>query len=188
MILQGSKEWLDLRRRHITATDAPVITGDSPFKSSQKLLDQKLGFYPADEITDRMRDGNRYEEEARQSFEKETGLIMFPMVKFQIEYKWMMASLDGINPEQDCIVEIKCGSSAYNNACKGIIAPYYMIQMQHQLAVTSADCCFFYCYNQKKKQGITFEVKPQPSEIDRILAAELEFWEIFSPLIKQYIA
>ena len=42
-VLQGSPEWLEARRTHITATDLPVLLGISPWKCEQDLADEKAG-------------------------------------------------------------------------------------------------------------------------------------------------
>jgi len=42
-VLQGSPEWLEARRTHITATDLPVLLGINPWRCEQDLADEKAG-------------------------------------------------------------------------------------------------------------------------------------------------
>ena len=41
-IIQGSQEWLDLRKTKITATDACVIMGESSWKTIIQLYEEKI--------------------------------------------------------------------------------------------------------------------------------------------------
>ena len=56
------------------------------------------------------------------------------------EHPWMLANLDGWLPEEHCFIEFKHtrnGASAWDKA------RYYMPQLQHYMAVTAAERCYF---------------------------------------------
>src|SRR5438445_8712067 len=55
-----------------------------------------------------MQRGHALEETARLELEKITGHFFLPQVKFHNSISYMMASLDGIDPEGKYIAEIKC--------------------------------------------------------------------------------
>ena len=41
--IQGTSEWLENRKNHIGASDAPVVMGVSPWDTPYKLWENKLG-------------------------------------------------------------------------------------------------------------------------------------------------
>lgn len=48
---ENREEWLAIRRRHVTATDWPKITGTSPFGTAEKVLNEKLPATPGGSST-----------------------------------------------------------------------------------------------------------------------------------------
>ena len=92
------------------------------------------------------------------------------------EYDFLGASLDGITADDRYILEIKCGGpKLYSDAEKGIIPQYYKDQMQHQLLVTGALKCYYYCYD--GSDGICIEVMPDPDFEKKFLPKARAFWK-----------
>src|SRR6185436_19033424 len=98
-IKQKTKEWLQFRRSHVCASDAPIIMRTCNFKSIKKLYEEKVKCYES-VPNEWMRRGNDLEPIALEEFEKETGLIMFPCVGKNEDLEWMAASFDGMTIEQ----------------------------------------------------------------------------------------
>jgi putative phage-type endonuclease len=71
-VLQGSPEWHDARRTHITATDLPIILGISPWKSEQDLADEKTNGNGT-ESTLVMRVGSALEDLIAAAYAEQTG-------------------------------------------------------------------------------------------------------------------
>ena len=71
-VLQGSPEWLEARRTHITATDLPVLLGISPWKCEQDLADEKAGGNGT-ESTLVMRVGSALEDLIADAYATQTG-------------------------------------------------------------------------------------------------------------------
>jgi len=71
-VRQGSPEWLEARRTHITATDIPVLLGISPWRCEQDLADEKLSGNGT-ESTLRMRIGNALEDLIAEDYAEQTG-------------------------------------------------------------------------------------------------------------------
>ncbi len=94
-MIQGSKEWHEIRRNHIGASDAPVIMGVSPWKKPIDLWKEKLGLTPPQKTTGPMIYGKQTEEIARDWFNKKIERFFQPEVHFHSEIKFLMASLDG---------------------------------------------------------------------------------------------
>src|ERR1700687_1609005 len=133
---QGTKEWHNLRRTKIGASDAPVIMGVSPWKTAYELyLEKMMG--TEQEVSASMARGTALEEAARERFQDKTGILMMPQVVLSKEREWQMASLDGISFDGTSILEIKhAKKEIFEMAVQGELPDYYMIQVQHALDTT----------------------------------------------------
>lgn len=177
---QRTKSWLEWRKTKIMASDAPIITGASKFKTVQELYNEKIKCY---ECTPNpyMKRGIDLEPVALKEFEKETGLIMFPVVGMHDKEDWMAASFDGMTIEEDLIVEIKCpGKKDHNEAILGMIPDKYFPQIQHQIYVSGLDFAYYYSFDGEK--GIVLEVKRDEEFIEKMIAKEKEFWHCLQAL------
>lgn len=173
--IQGSENWLAWRRSILSATDASIIIGTNPFKDTETLRKQKLGLLAEDPLNSRMKMGQLTEPIARDHFnENNPNLFMTPAVVESSEVPYLGASLDGITDDDKAILEIKCSEKTYKEAEKGIIAPYYLTQIQKQLLVTNAEICYYYAYH--KERAICIEVKPDPDFKEVYLPLAEEFW------------
>src|SRR5258708_7878806 len=138
-IEQGTDEWLDLRKTKITATDAVVIMGASPWKTRTELYHEKVCATVPNAPNERMQRGTVLEPIARDLFNMTTGLKMVPKVAVK---GWAMASLDGIN-EWNEILEIKCpGDKDHAIAVVGKVPDHYYPQLQHQMHVCDSHRAF----------------------------------------------
>jgi len=149
---QSTPEWLALRKRSITSTDASIINGNNTFNgnSPYKLWQRKLGLADEQPVNAAMIEGSILEEAARTWFNETRKVSMTPIVCLHSEHQWLMASLDGYNEHEDYLLEIKCGAKAYELAEKGIVPPYSYDQMQHALFVSGKDKCIYMCYRTDK--------------------------------------
>lgn len=182
VLVQRTDEWLALRKTKITATDACVIMGVNPWKTSYRLLEEKLGYVETGPINERMQRGIDLEPVALDLFNIKTGLEMEPCVVFHPDHDWMMASLDGItkygpNVLGDNIVEIKCaGKVDHGAALKGKVPKKYYPQLQHQLAVTGLDMAHYFSFD--GIDGVILEVKRDDEYIEKMIEAEKRFYDI----------
>lgn len=140
---QGTKEWLDLRRTKVTATDSSIILGLSPYCSPHLLWKRKLGLEPDQEVNRAMEIGSALEPEARGAFIQETGIFVEPKV---IIKEFQMASMDGVSPCGKYAVEIKCSSKILNNLKNDVLDTCHNAQMQHQMSVLDIGSMYFFAY------------------------------------------
>ena len=103
-LVQGSAEWHEHRRTHRNASETPIVLGVSPWQTPYQLWQHKLGRMEP-EVTPAMLHGTQLEPAARAAYERQTGLVMQPLVLVDGEYS---ASLDGLTLAGDRILEIKC--------------------------------------------------------------------------------
>ena len=174
---QRSPLWHAWRRDGLGASDAPTVMGENPYRSRDALLAEKLGgdgepqsFY--------MARGVALEPEARDEFQRLTGLRFAPLCLQSTALDWLRASLDGLSLDRTRVLEIKCGQAAYRTtAATGRPPRYYHGQLQHILAVTGLECIDYVCY----LPGQPLLHLPVPRDepyIANLLAAEHAFWEL----------
>lgn len=174
---QGSEEWLLLRRQKVTASDAAVVMGVG-FTTPRKRWMEKMGLLEVKK-TLAMDYGSSKEEEDRQAFCKTHGLWMEPAVFVSDKYPWMMASLDGITPEHDAILETK-RTSKFNHltAKSGKIPEIYWPQIQHQLICCDVTRAYYQsCWQDER---VVVEVFRDDVYCGELLAQEEIFWKCVS--------
>lgn len=179
-LTQGSQEWLEFRQTKRMASETPMIMGLSAYGSPATVRKAKWGTNAF--VNDAMKQGNREEPIARDSYESKFE-IMRPAVFLDGEYG---ASLDGINVDGDWILEIKTpfkdaeNSDRWKEAEKGGVTPADYAQVQHQLMVTGAKGAHLWVWDAKAKEGILARVDPDPAYWDQIRKA----WDEFFPTVQ----
>jgi len=170
---QGSQEWLALRKTKITATDAPVIMGECPWKDPLTLYYEKRDPNFFSVATERMKRGTELEPMARFYFVLDIGIIVEPSV---IIKDWAMASLDGISSCGKYAVEIKCPSKKYHDMAKqGKIPSHYTAQLQHQMWVCDIDSMYYYSFD--GSEGVTVQLSRDPYYLNTLIEKEKIFYD-----------
>jgi len=170
---QGSQEWLDFRKRHITATDASAIMGVNPWKTKIQLYHEKLSNDPPMVPNERMQRGLDLEPIARELFALQTGFHTTPKVFVK---DWQMASLDGISEFGEIILEIKCpGAKDHAIALSGKVPDHYYPQLQHQIYVCGVNSAYYYSFD--GFDGVAVEVKRDHEYIAKMIVEERKFYE-----------
>ena len=181
-LTQQTDEWLEARRSKIGASDAPVIMEVSPWKTPYQLWQEKVGLSTNNFVSPAMQNGIDKEPEARTAFMKKTDILVFPRVVFHERYDWMMASLDGMDPEGKHIVEIKTvNADDHALAESGKIPEKYFPQLQHQLEVTGLDMAYYFSYH--KGEGIIVEVGRDDKYIEQMVDEEKKFYTCMQDFI-----
>jgi putative phage-type endonuclease len=171
---QNTPEWLEFRRLHLGASDAAVILGLNPWKTKKQLWEEKM-FGWEEPMTDKMKEGQKMEPIARLAFQKETGLVVNPIVGVHDELDWMSASFDGLTEDLRHGIEIKCGRSSHKLALMGKIPNYYYPQLQHQICV--ADLPYISYYSYYEQVGKLMIAHRNQEFIKDMIEKELAFWE-----------
>lgn len=174
---QGSDAWLNWRKSLLTATDAPMLLGASPYVTPYKGWQRKIGKVEEQKETEAMRRGKRDEPIAREWFNQEYGIDMQPCCIQSDTYNFIGASLDGISPCGKYILEIKSNGDQYHFGLQsGGLPDFHLMQMQHQLLSTdnTAEMGFYLSYNKGEK--IVKEVYPDKKWMAEYLPKAKEFW------------
>jgi len=172
-MIQGSQEWLNLRKTKITATDAATILGANPWKTKLQLFHEKLSDDPPMIANERMQRGSDLEPIARDLFIIQSGIHFQPEV---IIKEWAMASLDGISPCGKYILEIKCpGAKHHATAVNGKIPNHYYPQLQHQMYVCDVDLVYYFSFD--GFDGVKVEVRRDDNYIQYMIEEEKKFYD-----------
>lgn len=170
--IQGSPEWHELRKR-LTASEAQSIAAQGKGLDTLCMETVARMFSKAEPINytnEDMERGHLLENEARGSFEIETGL-MVEEVGFVEMDEYVGASPDGLTSD-DGLIEIKCPSdkiyTEYLYTEK--IDPKYFAQMQMQMLVTERKHCWYVVYNPNFEKSIVIKrVDWDQTMIDKIV-------------------
>jgi putative phage-type endonuclease len=171
---QGTPEWHSFRRTKIGASDCPVIMGKSPFRTAYQLWREKI--LGEEQKTSRaMKRGSELEMEARKIAEEFLKEEFKPAVAISERHDWMMASLDGLNPEKTVLLEIKCpGEKVFDECSNEELPEYWEWQVQHQLAVTECEKAWLCVYSGESM--LYFALNRNQVMIDQLMEKEKTFW------------
>ena len=145
---QGSAEWLALRVKHFTASEAAAMLGVSKYQTRSELLRAKATGIAAevDPATQRrFDDGHAAEAAARLIVE---GIIkdeLYPVtMTADVDGLPLLASMDGLTMLGETGWESKLLNQDLREAVlNGVLDEHYTVQMEQQLMVSGADRIYF---------------------------------------------
>ena len=174
---QGTLEWHRWRLAGIGSSDAPVIMGESNFKTARTLWSIKTGRVAEGGDSPAARRGRELEQLARRAYETHTGAQMEPACLVHERLEWMRASLDGISFDGATVLEIKCPLSDRDQAAlrEGRVPVHYFAQLQHQLEVSRAQEAHYWSFDGTR--GTLVRVQPDPEYLAKLIEAESTFWQ-----------
>jgi len=182
-IEQNTKEWLDLRKNHIGASDCGILMGvskwkvpDGRIKTPRILWEEKLGFF--EDTTDNWatRYGKAMEDPMRKEYEKMIGQeAPARTIKKSLD-SYLIASLDGLTNDHKRAVEIKNTNREYHDMAKsGVVPPVYYPQLQQQLDVSGLPSIdYLSCH---KGDIVLLTVKPDKEYLKKLDKARSAFWD-----------
>lgn len=175
---QGSDAWLLWRKSVLTATDASVIMGVSPYDTPYKLWQKKMGLGQEPFFNSAMARGVHDEPIARRLFMEKTGVSITPVCIESDNYPILGASLDGISDCGKYSVEIKSNGDQYHFALRssGEIPDFHWIQMQHQMMCMDGKAEKGYYVSYNKGDMIIKEVEPDTAWMEKYLEKANQFW------------
>lgn len=137
---QGTKEWKELRKRYITATDYCAAFATTPlFKgvNRKSVIDKKLGKLKERFTNAAMMLGSQLEPVIHKLTQEELDTPLEHGKVIIANNGFCLASLDAVTPNYKCVVEYKTTSKAMSDEAK--LVEYYKKQVVHQIYCTEAD-------------------------------------------------
>lgn len=151
-LVQGSPEWLEIRRKHLTASEAPILFDLSPYATRLQLFEWKALGIPLPTGPDFiLQRGHDAEEAGRKWIEREMGHSLKPAVLLSLLHPDLMCSLDGfldrerlvgkfLTGREKLVAEFKyVGREALAAIRRGEIPPHHRCQIQTQLLISGAE-------------------------------------------------
>jgi len=179
--IQGSPEWLTLRARYLTASEAPAMMGCSPYTTRTELLEQKsTGLLPDIDVGTAMRFKNGHEVEAayRPLAEEIIGSELYPVTgSLEVDCLPLLASFDGLTMMEADVFEHK----AYNTKTAGYIDEHgeppihHVWQLEQQLLVSGAQRALFVTSDGTNDQAESCWYTSQPERRAALIAGWKQF-------------
>ena len=156
-VTPNTVEWLDERKKHIGASDAPAILGLTPnWRTARDVAKEKLSREKSqmDGENKYFKRGHMLEPLIKRMYIEEAGNEIFAAPMYQHKnYSWMSATPDGwiIGADFEALLECKTANvytkhewSDYRNDDEkyDIVPMKYWVQVQHQMAVTDQSRVF----------------------------------------------
>lgn len=179
------EDWLDLRRMGLGGSDAAAVLGLNPWRTPYTVWADKTEQIDHDDNPNmRMRCGQLLEPVVGTLFAEETGIEVqrFPWMLRSRQWPWMVVNLDFVCDSPQAALEAKTTDARnawqWQDAEGGATVPdSYMIQGQHELAVTGLDRVFFGALIGGNDFRVV-EVHRDPYLIENLVEAERKFWEL----------
>ena len=142
---QRTPEWEHWRAKGVTASEAAVILGRSPYKTPWRLWAERTGAAAPEDLSTKpaVQRGLALEDEARKRFEARNATILLPVCAESEEEPILRCSLDGLN-DKDEPVELKVPMErTYREVAaqkeQALAYRLYWVQVQHQIYVIGAE-------------------------------------------------
>ncbi|PHS44292.1 MAG: homogentisate 1,2-dioxygenase [Alteromonas sp.] len=187
-LVQGSKEWLEVRKNYFTASEAAAMLGLSKYTSRSDLLKQKAtGVTP--EVTPSQQrlfnKGHATEEVARPIAEAYIGEELYPAtITNEIEGLKLLASMDGLTMMGDRGWECKMWNAEFAEMVKnGIVPDTHWPQLEQQTLVSGAEKILFTVTDgtEEKREQVWYESVPERR------AQVINGWKQFKADLKAYV-
>lgn len=179
-LVQGSKEWHQLRDTHLTASDASAMMGASKYKSRTQLMREKK-FGIKEDITPAKQalfdKGHAAEDSARNILEVDTLESFSPIVgSDDIDGLKLLASLDGLSEDGQVVFEHKLWNAVLaENVKNRVIEPSHYWQLEHQLLVSGARTVLFMVSDGTAEQRESMFYASLQERRDQLLAGWKQF-------------
>ena len=187
-LVQGSKEWKEVRKQHFTASEASAMLGLSKYTKRSELLEQKAtGVTP--EVTEQQQrlfdKGHEVEELARPVAEAYIGEELYPAtITNEIEGLKLLASMDGLTMMGDRGWECKMWNAEFAEMVKnGIVPDTHWPQLEQQMLVSGAEKILFTVTDgtEEKREQVWYESQPERR------AQVINGWKQFKADLKAYV-
>jgi putative phage-type endonuclease len=182
-VTQRSAEWKAWRARGVTASEAAIVLGRSPYKTPWRLWAERTGLAREEDLSanPHVQRGVAQEDSARQAFEARHGTLLLPLCAESDAHPVLRASFDGI-ADDGAPVELKVPAARTfaEVAAQQTAAPAFQLywpQVQHQLFVADAERGWLVFYGGTDRL-LEFPVTRDAAFLDQELVPRcLAFWE-----------
>jgi len=173
---QGSKEWLEARKKSFNASETPALFEANPWipRNPLELAHLKYSDLQIRQNT-AMRAGHENEAWIREYMQAKHDVTLEPIVAAWDEDERFRASFDGIDFDGEFVVEIKYSAHTFEALKAGHIPQNYYLQVQHQLLVSEAPKAILIAANPDTHELIEKEIERDENTIGEIVERWIAF-------------
>ncbi|MFA5924606.1 MAG: YqaJ viral recombinase family protein [Methylococcaceae bacterium] len=179
-VSQRSDAWRVWRSQGVSASEAAIIMGRSPYKTPWRLWAEKTGLVLEQSLDNNplIRTGMLQEPAALHHFEEQHGVMLLPICAESERYPLMRASFDGLSEDNEP-VEIKCPHETtfvdvVLNREQSVAYQLYGCQVQQQILVAEAERGFLFFYHEG--QTVEFAIQRDEGFIRALIETAMAFW------------
>ncbi|MCQ9618347.1 Heme peroxidase [Paenalcaligenes niemegkensis] len=186
---QGTDEWISLRAKHFTASEAPAMMGASSKVRRNELLHMKATGTErefSDWVQHHLFDkGHEFEALARPIVEDQIGEELFPITGTRtVDGLDLLVSLDGATMLGETIFEHKMWNEGLAAAVRaGDLDPEYYWQLEQQLLVSKADKAIFVVSDGTTENFESMTYMPVKGRAEQLIAG----WKQFQSDLETYV-
>ena len=169
---QGTNEWLEYRKKKITASEVAMAMNKSPYMTAYQLYNMKKGLYQPKADDYIFQRGHEFEEIGRQVFKDLTGEEMIPFCVESVINPNFFASLDGFNSKFGLFEHKLVGEEEIKKIENGEIREDHIIQMNFQMLTSGIETTQYMATTPKKKKAIVSIDADE--ELQQLIAMEAE--------------
>ncbi len=186
-VQQGSAEWLAVRAKYFTASEAAAAMGLSKYMARDQLLRQKSSgiLEEVDAQKQRLFDqGHASEAAARPIVEARIGCELFPCTAtLEVDGLPLLASLDGLSMDETVVWENKLmNNDLLCRILDGDVPGAYWPQLEQGLLVTGAEKVYFTVSDGTEEGTVGMWYQPRPERRAKLIAS----WKQFAEDLKTY--
>lgn len=199
-IPQRTAEWHRWRNEGVSASEADIVLGTSPYKTKYRLYAEKKGLILPDNLdrNPHVKRGIRLEPIARRAFENRHNTMLLPVCAESDEHPFIRASFDGID-DNGIPVEIKAPTEAnfrdaksaedhetsfsfddfrdvQQNRTESKLYKRYYPQIQQQILVANSDRAWLSLYL-NEREYLDIPILRDDALIGKIIFEARKFWE-----------
>jgi len=177
---QQGEEWLAWRRNGIGASDISILMGSNPYSTPYQLWEKKCGYRAEDPLNEAMKHGIAHEDEARRWVNAHLNVHLKPVCIEDVESPFMKASLDGYDPTEDLVCEIKCplSTKVLDTASASQSVPsYWADQMQWQIMLSGATRAILALWDYRVQSCILIEMYAEKERVLLMREKAAAFWK-----------
>lgn len=182
-IAQRTPEWHEWRNSGVSASEAIVVLGKCPLRTTYRLYTEKKGLTLPENLDANpfVQRGIRLESTARSSFEDRHNTMLLPVCAESEEFPFLRASFDGLNDdgiptELKVPIEVNFRDAQQNGVNSKIYQRYYY-QVQQQIVVAGSDIGYLSFYLNGKEPPLDFLIKRDDQVIQELIFKAREFAE-----------
>jgi len=199
-IPQRTPEWHQWRNTGVSASEADIVLGFSPYKTRYRLYAEKKGLILPENLdrNPHVRRGIRLEPVARRAFEDRHNTMLLPVCAESDDHPFIRASFDGID-DNGIPVEIKAPTEknfrdaqssedqeaflseedfrdVQQNRTESKLYKRYYFQIQQQILVANSDRAWLSLYL-NEREYLDIPIVRDDAIINTIIFEARKFWE-----------